>query len=467
MSILSILQVGAGAMLAQQQALQTTGHNISNADTPGYTRQRVDLTTAQPTNRGSFFLGLGVNLSGVSGVVDNFMEAQLVSLKSGLGSADAESRALAGVADALPVTEEQGIGPALEKFWSALSELSNNPGGQAERLNVIGSARTLGSILGQTRNALVDVQTHLDKDLDTDVRRVNTILPQIASLNAKIAAGEVGGQRANDFRDQRQLLLQDLSRLTGATAYEESDGQLTVQVDGVLLVSGQNAASLDGSNLNPAGFHTVQYTSPEGASFDATALLTQGEIGGLLTARDTTVSDFIDRLDLFAKTLVDTVNTQHALGFDLNGTAGGNFFTPIAATAGAAGGVQVDSAILADPHLIAAAQTAAGAPGDNRNALALAALQTTAQAALGNRTFKDYFVSLISDVGQQLQTSQDTQQFQQTLLDQAQQRRESLSGVNIDEEVTNLIQFQRAFEAASRLISVGDEMYQTVVNMIQ
>jgi flagellar hook-associated protein 1 FlgK len=467
MSILSILQVGAGAMLAQQQALQTTGHNIANADTPGYTRQRVNLTSAYPTNRGAFYLGLGVNLTGVSGVVDSFMEAQLVSLKAGLGSSDAGHRALAGVADALPVTEEQGVGPALEKFWSALSELANNPSGQAERLNLVGSARTLGATLGQTRSALVDVQGHLDKDLDTAVRQVNTILPQIAALNGKIVEGEVGGQRANDFRDQRQTLLQELSRLTGATAHEERDGQLTVQVDGVLLVSGQHAASLDDSNLNPNGFRTVRYTNPEGASFDATTLLTRGEIGGLLTSRDVTVTNFIDRLDLFAKTLVDSVNTQHALGFDLNGAAGGNFFTPIAATAGAAGVVQVDSAILADPHLIAAAQTAAGTPGDNRNAQALAALQTTTQAALGNRTFKDYFVSLVSDVGQQLQTSQDANTFQQALFDQTQARRESLSGVNIDEEVTHLIQFQRAFEAASRLISIGNEMYETMINIIR
>lgn len=467
MSIVSVLQIGAGALLAQQQALQTTSHNIANVDTPGYTRQRVTLTTAVPTNKGSFFLGVGVNASGVTSVVNNFFEAQLVSLKVGLGSTGAEQRALAGVANALPVTEEQGIGPALEAFWGALSEVANNPAGQAERANLIGRTRTLGDILRQTRATLVDTQNHLDKDLDAAVGRLNTILPQIASLNRQIVNGEVGGQRANDFRDQRQQLLQELSGLVGATAHEEQDGQLTVQVDGVLLVSGQSTASFKSSNLNPAGFKMVEYVNSTGSSYDATALLTKGEIGGLIAARDTTVAGFIDRLDLFAKTLVDTVNAQHALGYDLNGVAGGNFFTPIAATAGAAGFVQINSAVEADPHLIAAAQNASAAPGDNRNAQALAALQTSAQAALGNVTFKDYFVRLISDVGQQVQTSQDTQAFQQALFDQTQVRRESLSGVNIDEEVTNLIKFQRAFEAASRLISVGDEMYETVLGMIR
>lgn len=211
----------------------------------------------------------------------------------------------------------------------------------------------------------------------------------------------------------------------------------------------------------------MQYTSPEGASFDVTSLLTRGEIGGLITSRDFTVLGFVDKLDLFAKTLVDTVNTQHALRFDLNSSAGGNSFTPIIATAGAADVVQIDSAILADPHLIAAAQTAAGVPGDNRNAQALAALQTSVQTALGNRTFKDYFVSVVSDVGQQLQTAQDASEFQQTLFGQTQARREALSGVNIDEEVANLIKFQRTFEAASRLISIGDEMYETMINILR
>jgi flagellar hook-associated protein 1 FlgK len=454
-------------MLAQQQALQTTGHNIANVDTPGYARQRVNLATAYPSTQGAYFLGLGVNPTGVTGIVDSFMEAQLVSLKTGLGFSEAEQRALSGVADALPVTEEQGIGPALEGFWNALSELANNPAGQAERATLIGRARTLGDIFRQTRAALVDVQTHLDKDLDAAVRRVNTILPQIASLNQKITEGEVGGQRANDFRDQRQMLLQELAQLTGATAHEENNGQLTVQVDGVLLVSGQTAASLDASQLNPTGFRMVKYVNLQGASYDATAILTKGEIGGLITARDATVAGFINRLDTFAKTLVDAVNAQHAQGFDVNGAAGGNFFSPIAATAGAADVVQVDSAVLADPRLIAAAQSANSTPGDNRNARALAGLRTSSQAALGGATFKDYFVRLVSDVGQQVQTSQDTHAFQQALVDQMQQRRESLSGVNIDEEVSNLIKFQRAFQAASRLISVGDEMYETIVNILR
>lgn len=467
MSILSILNIGALAMGAQQQALQTAGHNLANVDTPGFSRQRVDLGTAFPVNKGWYFLGQGVRADGVSGVVDQFLEAQLVSLKGTLGSAEAEQNALTGVADVFPVSAKNGVGPALDAFFGALSEVANNPGGQSERINLLGRARILGDTLRQTRTTLTTVQTNLDKDLDAAVRRASLILPQIAALNGQIVAGEAGGQRANDFRDQRQHLLQELSHLTGATALEAPDGQIAVQVDGILLVSGDRAASLDASIIGPSGFRQVMYTTPEGASFDATALLKKGEIGGLITQRDSVIPGFLGTLDQFAKTLVDTVNAQHALGFDLNGVAGGAFFAPIAAVTGAAGLVQVNSTVAADPRLIAAAQTAASAPGDNRNALALVNLQTTVQVALGNRTPKDYILGLIGDVGQKVQVNKETLEFQQALFNQTQSRRESLSGVNIDEETTNLIKFQRAFEAASRLIQVGDEMYQTMIQMVR
>lgn len=474
MSILSILHIGVGAMGVQQQALQTTGHNLANVDTPGFSRQRVELATAFPTNKGRMFLGLGVNSIGVSSVVDRFLEAQLVSLKGTLGSTEAEHRALAEVADAFPITEEIGIGPALDAFFGALAEVANNPAGMAERVHLIGRARTLGDLLRQTRTALTTVQRNLDEDLDAAVRRVNVLLPQIAALNSQIVGGEVTGQRANDLRDQRQNLLQELSRLTGATVLEGQNGQVHVQVNGILLVRGNQAASLDVSALNASGFHLVAHRSPEGASFDATALLTKGEIGGLLAARDTIVPGFIDKLDQFAYSLVNTVNIQHAAGIALTGVGGGDFFTaippaagPLPPHAGAAALVRVDSAVETDPRLIATAQDAAALPGDNRNALALAALQTTPLAALGNRSFKDYFLALVGDVGQQMQTNQDALDFHQSLLTQTQSRRESLSGVNIDEETANLIKFQRAFQAASRLIQIGDEMYQTMLGMIR
>jgi flagellar hook-associated protein 1 FlgK len=226
-------------------------------------------------------------------------------------------------------------------------------------------------------------------------------------------------------------------------------------------------ATLEASTFNVTGLRDISYQSPNGIRADAIPFITNGEIGGLIAMRDNQVPRVLDRLDQLAKTLVDTVNTQHALGFDLNGTPGGNFFAPIAATAGAATQVRVASAVVTDPRLIAAAQTAAGVPGDNRNALALGQLKDTASVALGNTTPATYLHSLISDVGANTQASEIELDFQNALLKQSQARREATSGVSIDEEMTNLILFQRAFQAASVLVRTGDEMYQTILNMVR
>jgi flagellar hook-associated protein 1 FlgK len=277
----------------------------------------------------------------------------------------------------------------------------------------------------------------------------------------------VAGEPANDFRDQRQTLLQELTNLTGTTAREEANGHVTVTIGGLLLVGGTRFATLDSGAINAAGQHSVTYRGPDGSSFDASALITSGKIGSLLAARDGQVKEAIDRLDLFAQTLVTQFNTQHALGFTLTGVAGGNLFNPIATTAGASANVAVDAALAADPRLVAAAAAASALPGDNRNALALIGLRSTDVAALGGVTLEDNFLALVGDISARAQAAQSRADFQKSLLTNTQARRESTSGVNIDEEMIKLIQFQRAFESSSLVVRTADEMYQTIIDMVR
>jgi flagellar hook-associated protein 1 FlgK len=181
--------------------------------------------------------------------------------------------------------------------------------------------------------------------------------------------------------------------------------------------------------------------------------------------RDNRIQGIIDRLDQIALTLVNSVNTQHVIGFNLNGAAGGDFFTPILAVSGAAGVVQVDAVVASDPRLIAAASAANAVPGDNRNALALVNLRSMTHPALGNVTIPDSFLALVGDIGAQVESAQVGLDFRQSLLTQTEARRESASGVNMDEEMTKLILFQRAFEASSLLVRTADEMYGALIEM--
>ena len=463
MGILSTLSIGAQALKAQQLGIQTAGHNLANVATPGFSRQRVDLVRAYPSFEGGVFVGAGVDAASIQRVVDAFTEAELIGLHGQVGYSEAESRALSSLQEVFPLSG--GVNGALSEFFGALSDLASNPAGSVERVSVIAKARALGETLALARQSLTSMQFNLDKDLASAVARVNVLTEQVARLNEQIAFIEVHGGPANDFRDQRQTLLQELTSLTGATVREDANGQVTVAVDGLLLVGVVRFASLSADGLNVNGLHSLTYRSPDGTTFDASTLFAAGEIGSLLNARDKLFQDVIDRLDLFAQTLVGQFNTQHALGFDLNGNAGGNLFAPIAGATGAAAAVRVDAALAADPRLLAAAQSATTLPGDNRNALALVGLSSTTIPALGGLTLEDHFLALIGDVGSQVQSAQSRADFQRALLTQTQARRESVSGVSIDEEMTKLIQFQRAFEASSLLVRTADEMYQTLIDM--
>ena len=465
MGILSTLSIAAQALKAQQLAIQTTGHNLANSATPGYSRQRVDLVSAIPTFQGGVFVGQGVDVQAITRVVDRFAEAELLSQNGDVGYSEAESQALNSLQEVFPVTG--GINGALSDFFTALSDLTNNPAGMTERIAAVAKANALGDSIALTRQNLTSLQQNIDQDLQNSLARLNVVLPQIAELNKQIALGEASGDSANDFRDKRQVLLQEVTKLTGATAREDETGQVTVAVDGLLLVGGDRFASFQSNNFNAAGFHQVTYVSPDGNAFDATTLITEGKIGATVNARDHQVQNVIDGLDQFAKALVDTINTQHALGFDLNGAAGGDFFAPIATTAGAAADVKVANPVAADPRLIAAAASADALPGDNRNALALVGLRSANVAALGGQTLENGFLSLIGTVGSQVESAQARFDFQQDLLSQTQARRESTSGVNIDEEMIKLIQFQRAFEASSLLVRTGDSMYQSLLEMVK
>jgi flagellar hook-associated protein 1 FlgK len=240
---------------------------------------------------------------------------------------------------------------------------------------------------------------------------------------------------------------------------------VTIISNGLLLVSGERAASLDTSAVNGAGFRQVMFQSPDGLAFDATTLFQSGKIAAVLDMRDNRVPAIIDRLDQTAFTLVSVVNAEHALGFDLNGVAGGDFFTAIPVVAGAAGVVRVNPSVATDPRLIAAARSATTVPGDNRNALALVNLRSVTHPGLGNLTLQDSYLALVGEIGSQVESAQTGLDFRQSLLTQTQARRESASGVNMDEEMTKLILFQRAFEASSLLVRTADEMYGALIEM--
>jgi flagellar hook-associated protein 1 FlgK len=289
---------------------------------------------------------------------------------------------------------------------------------------------------------------------------INAKVAQIADLNQKIAQVEVDGHSANDHRDQRDLLLKELSNLIDINHFEDADGYMTVLTgSGKPLVDNVNSWSL-ATSPNASGFKNVNWVDSNGALQDITGELNAGQLKGLIEARDTLIPGYLNDIDTLAQTIMDEVNVLHSAGFALDGSTNNDFFD--AATGQT---MEIDAAILADINLIAASSTAAGVPGDDSNAIAIAQLQSSLTMNGNTTTFDDYYGSMVRQVGSDVRSAGIYFDHQTSMLSQLENYREEVSGVNLDEEMIDLVKFQHAYQAAAKIISNVDEMLETLISM--
>jgi flagellar hook-associated protein 1 FlgK len=463
-SIFGIFNIGRLALFAQQRAISVTSQNIANVNTPGYSRQEAVFTTTSPVSSSSGQIGTGVQIDEIRRIVDRFIENQITSEQSSLGRSQIDKSILGRVEATFNDSQGTGINQAINDFFAAWQDLADNPQGRPERLVLLSRAGTLAQQFVWADSQLQQIRNDLNSEIVGTIGEVNALAARIAALNDQIGRAEMTGQTANDLRDERGRLLNDLAQKINISTFENDMGQVTVMIGGGKpLVEANRASSIRGvADPGNSGFVNIEFDPGTGSTTDITASITDGRLKGLLDLRDTVVPGYIGQLDQLAAAIIAEVNTQHQLGFDLNGAAGGDFFTPTPLGSGAAGTMAV---AITDPDLIAAASSLAGVPGDNGNALFLAQLQDRTVVVLGNATVQDFYSGLVGEIGARSQLAQSSLSAQDVVMRRLSDQRESVSGVSLDEEMTRLIQFQRAYQAAARLITVADELYQTILGM--
>jgi flagellar hook-associated protein 1 len=458
--ISSILNIGKQALLTQQQAVNVTGHNIANANTPGFSRQRVVLQTGHPVGGQPGMSGTGVTADEIQRVSDRFVGSQINREIQNKGGWEARQNSLERVETVFDESAGFGLNAAMSEFWNSWQDLVNNPGGQTEREILVANTQNLTRTFQKIDTDLRNVQQDLDGNISATVAEVNLLAAQVSGLNEKISDTEATGLNANDYRDARDLVLNDLSEHIDFNSYEDDDGRVTVMLgDGKSLVgSGANGRLATATNA-VTGVQDVVWETDTATTINSR--IAGGRIGGWLAIRDTVIPEYIDRLDTLAGGIITAVNTEHQAGLDRNNQPGVAFFT-----GSDAAGIQVNPAIGADATLVAAARAPGRAPGDNSNAVRIAGLQQDLTMNGGAATFADDYNSLVSDVGIAVRSASQTAAFEENLVAQLENYRESVAGVSLDEEMINLVKFQNAYDAAAKLIAATDEMMGTVLNMI-
>lgn len=468
------LGIGISGVFAQQRALDVTGHNISNVNTPGYTRQIISHQSTFSQNIGRsgngriLQIGMGVDVQTIKQYRDELLDKKLRKGNTELGYWESRLAGIEELETVLGDTSEEGLQTVMDNFWNAWEQLSKPTGGIVARSLVKENAIALVETVKTMDGLLTSYRRSKDKEIIENINQVNQIAKRISELNLEIKKIESHGTTANDYRDERNNLVLELSKKAKIQVIEGST--FNIALEGRLLVEDNRyeeiAAIPDASNN---GFAKLSWKSTKEA-----VNISGGSIKSMFDARDEIVKGYRDKLDELVKGVANEVNAIHFSGYGVKDSTHRYFF--INKQDGSAVGINLSN-IEFNPELnefdnIAAAEEA-GNYEDNRIAIKIAELRSSdAFSADGYETdfnlrkynFDEFFRNIITDLGNMGNEAQTATDAQKLLIDQIEFRRQSVSAVSLDEEMSNLIRFEHSYNAAARIVNAMDEMLDIMIN---
>jgi flagellar hook-associated protein 1 FlgK len=452
------INTALSALQAQQRALETTGQNVANANTDGYSRQRVRLASVGSATTPAFFArgsgtGGGVAVQDVERISDRFLELRAIQEHATDASLQQTNSILGRVELAFAEPGDNGLQAQMSNFWSSWDDVANAPDDLAARSQLLESAQTVVTGFHTVASDLDSLKQSSLEQAGNDVAQVNDLAARIAQLNQGIQSAVNGGLQPNDLLDQRGVLLQQLTSLVGVTTQDGPNQMVNVFIGGTALVRASTAATMHLDNTGPVSFRWDTDNS--------VAAVNSGSDGGLLQAINVDIPKYRDAVNNVATLFRNTVNAQHEQGVDLNnapsGTPGGADLIFPGGTTGTvdAATISVNPAIT--PDKIAAAAVNAGKL-DGSNALTMAELASSATGP------DQAYRSLVDNLGVDVQRAGIQADIQTQITQQTDNARQAVSGVNIDEEMTNMMQFQHAYEAAARFLTSVDSNLDTLIH---
>ena len=480
MGLNAAFAIGSAGLKVNQIAMEVASENIANVNTPGYSRQRVLLETAPPTNHNGFPLGTGVKISTVERYYDALLQKQLLNAGATSGYNNANLQLLQQVEPAFNELVYDGLGSSINNFFNSWQDLTLNPSGTAERQAVLSKAEIMTDQFHYVSRTLTTAMVTQDESLDSQTSDINKQLKDIAYLNGQIKTTELIQGNANEMRDQRDYLIRQLGENVAISFVENADGTTDVSysdattvapgptsyalVTGSTVVNEFDSSTTVGTLPDPANTpkHVIQL-NPTGAGASVTIAPVTGKLGATLVTRDTTLQGYLTDLNAIANKLVTDVNGLHVSGapgpltYDNNGVVGAEFFDAAGTTAAT---ILLDVNVKGLPDNIAAASGATFYKGDNSNAMAIAQLNAT------NGYSMDY-KALVAKVGQDVQSAKTVVSQDAAFMKQLVTLRDSNSGVSLDEELTDLIKFQRSYQASAKLITTATDMMDIAIGLVR
>ncbi|MGB6059851.1 MAG: flagellar hook-associated protein FlgK [Microthrixaceae bacterium] len=465
MSSFGSLNTALSGLLSQRRVLDTIGHNIANSATEGFSRRRVELTPAGQWAVPSLYSrstvsGNGVKVTGVTRVRDELLENRAMREHGSAQRLQTESSMLLRIEQMLPEPSDVGMSVQFGDFFAAWDDVANDPGNSAGRIALLQQGRSIASTFNRVSSDLTNLRNKSVKEVDQLVSQVNANAAQIADLNQSIAQATASGLDPHDLADRRDLLVKDLADLIGVSVTQGDLGTVNITLGGSSLVKGSRSEQLKVAESGPLGgdFAGVPMNTVEvqWAIDGYPATVTGGRVAGLLATANVHVPRTISDLDKVAATLVTTVNAAHQTGQGLDTAADVNlnYWDPAGVTAAS---IKLSSDVDGNPTRVAAGIAGSGAL-DATIAQQIAAMHQTSGSA------DSVYADMIGRLAIETQTMEQRSYLQTEVTNQADDARISVSGVNLDEELTAMITAQRSYEAASRMLTTIDQALDTLIN---
>lgn len=505
------LETSKRGLHTQQSALYTTGHNISNANTLGYSRQRVNMQATSgfpgvglntPTMPG--FLGTGVEAGSIQRIRDGFVDQQYRGESNKLGYWESRTKAISQMEDVLAEPSTYGLQQSLSDFWQSLQTLATSPENGGARAVVVERGVAVADSFNYINKSLTEIQTNLGKEIGVSTKNINSILKQIGELNKQISEVEPNGYMPNDLYDARDNLLDQLSTLvpievsyekSGGRALDIAEGTVTVKIKSddpaqpfITVVekgsfselkpvgNGTGGTDSEGNPIgNMTGF-TFTGGPAGGKELSVNDMQTAGSLKSLVNSYgyENTAGeikglypDMFAKLDKMAEAFAIAFNDAHKAGTDLKGNAGEDFFVYEVGTKFNASNIKVNSEIEKDPSKVAASSSDSTDPsevGNGANAKKLGDVLFAPLDGLEKSSVQSYYSGVIGELGVQGEQAVKMTKNAMTLLGAVSNRRDSISSVSLDEEMTDMIRFQQAYNASARMITVMDETLDKIIN---
>lgn len=439
--------------MASERAISTVGHNIANANTPGYTRQRVDLSPVD-YKRNNVSIGIGVSIDQITRMRDEFIDQQIRERESQLGAFAQQAQTLEYIESLFVSDSGNDLVQAMTEFFNSFSELTNSPEDFTRRVNIVRNAQNMILRFQQLGSGLQQIQQQAGEKASASISEVNNILKELASLNNSIYRANAAGKQDNQSLDDQTRLLSRLSKLVDIGTQRDENGGLEVKIGGIIAVSGNRSVTLSGESDTVNNIYRVRLDNGSVIPFKG------GEIGANISLFEEGVVSYIHQLDDIANSLMSQINALHSAGFDLNGNSGITFFD---SDATGARGMQLNALIADSPERIAAASVA-NAPGNASIAAQIANLGTV--RSQGGQSLSERAIALGARAGAELSRVRQEMETTESARILLANQQEQIAGVNLDEELTSLIKFQNSYQASARVLNSAQQMYDTLLSIV-